>query len=244
MAHTKNCENCGREFACKNPSAVYCSKPCSGAMYRARNKDMIREQSKVYRDSNKDRLRAKAAKYYQDNKESVKSRMRDSYHANPEPKKAKVREYNRNNKEHIAARNRRKYMERRDDVSAQTRERYANDPDFRERAYRNSRERKAMKRGAHVYRMPDNYRKTIFNDAGGFCTVPGCWRQAEHVDHILPLSKGGLHIMGNLQGLCAHHNLSKADSHSTDYRTDEVKQRHWAFDYAKIGQAASAGGYI
>lgn len=32
-----------------------------------------------------------------------------------------------------------------------------------------------------------------------------------HVDHIVPLARGGRHSIGNLQGLCQRHNTSKGD---------------------------------
>ncbi len=31
------------------------------------------------------------------------------------------------------------------------------------------------------------------------------------IDHIIPISRGGAHSVGNLQMLCAHHNCSKKD---------------------------------
>jgi 5-methylcytosine-specific restriction endonuclease McrA len=42
-----------------------------------------------------------------------------------------------------------------------------------------------------------------------------------HVDHVVPIARGGAHGIGNLQALCARHNISKGDRLEI-----EVKARH------------------
>jgi 5-methylcytosine-specific restriction endonuclease McrA len=42
-----------------------------------------------------------------------------------------------------------------------------------------------------------------------------------HVDHVVPIARGGAHGIGNLQALCARHNASKGDRLEI-----EVKARH------------------
>jgi 5-methylcytosine-specific restriction endonuclease McrA len=47
----------------------------------------------------------------------------------------------------------------------------------------------------------------------GLCAVPGCDRllaDGFHVDHVIPISKGGSNWPDNLQLLCPPHNQSKA----------------------------------
>lgn len=42
------------------------------------------------------------------------------------------------------------------------------------------------------------------------CRWPDCGRRSQQVDHIIPLERGGHPFdLGNLQGLCAHHNAVK-----------------------------------
>jgi 5-methylcytosine-specific restriction endonuclease McrA len=41
---------------------------------------------------------------------------------------------------------------------------------------------------------------------------------AKHVDHVIPISKGGLHSIGNLVGACAKCNLTKSDNFISVWR--------------------------
>lgn len=67
--------------------------------------------------------------------------------------------------------------------------------------------------------VPTRIREDTFARDGHKCVFPGCDATTElHADHILPVSKGGLTTLDNLQTLCAQHNLSKGNRDSTDYR--------------------------
>jgi 5-methylcytosine-specific restriction endonuclease McrA len=45
-----------------------------------------------------------------------------------------------------------------------------------------------------------------------------CGSPAEHIDHIIPLSKGGLHILVNLQPTCGRCNKAKGNDSDEDFR--------------------------
>jgi 5-methylcytosine-specific restriction endonuclease McrA len=45
-----------------------------------------------------------------------------------------------------------------------------------------------------------------------------CGAKAEHLDHIIPISRGGLHKVGNLAPSCAKCNLSKSAKFVTEWR--------------------------
>ncbi len=47
----------------------------------------------------------------------------------------------------------------------------------------------------------------LVEECGGMCVK--CAAPYEHMDHIIPLSKGGEHTLDNVQPLCAKCNLSK-----------------------------------
>jgi 5-methylcytosine-specific restriction endonuclease McrA len=45
-------------------------------------------------------------------------------------------------------------------------------------------------------------RRLILDAAGWRCQWPGCLNRAATVDHIVPLSAGGTHDLGNLRASC------------------------------------------
>lgn len=48
-----------------------------------------------------------------------------------------------------------------------------------------------------------------------------CGAQSEHIDHVIPLSRGGRHSIGNLAPSCANCNLSKQDKFITEWKKSE-----------------------
>ena len=43
------------------------------------------------------------------------------------------------------------------------------------------------------------------------CSVPGCTKPSESVDHVVPFSKGGKTHWTNLTGMCKYHNQKKSN---------------------------------
>ena len=70
-----------------------------------------------------------------------------------------------------------------------------------------NRKRRAIKKGATVVVFTDDQlsqRMSVFNFNCAYCNGP-----FEHIDHVIPLSKGGLHCLSNLRPSCQSCNLSK-----------------------------------
>ena len=111
----------------------------------------------------------------------------------------------------------------------QSRKRYANDPE--KGRQRTKRWREKNPEGMRAHAQTRNARK---NGSGGRYTaedvrslkIAQCNKCAYckdrlgkrfHVDHIMPISKGGMNVRGNLQILCVSCNLSKHNADPIDF---------------------------
>jgi hypothetical protein len=65
--------------------------------------------------------------------------------------------------------------------------------------------------------IPASLRAEVLKRDGGRCLKCGA-RVDLHIDHILPVSLGGLTVLDNLQTLCSAENLGKGNRETTDYR--------------------------
>lgn len=52
-----------------------------------------------------------------------------------------------------------------------------------------------------------------------------CGAPSEHIDHIMPLARGGRHSIGNLTGACKNCNLSKGSKFITEWRKGKNEAR-------------------
>lgn len=83
-------------------------------------------------------------------------------------------------------------------------------------AYAKGHEQRAKRRGAEgSYSAKDAQR--ILAAQGGMCAYC-CESENLHLDHKVPISRGGTNWPDNLQYLCAFHNLSKHARTDSDYR--------------------------
>ena len=79
-----------------------------------------------------------------------------------------------------------------------------------------SHNRRAVKRGTNGIVTVDAL-NTIRILQNGCCAYCGTSNNL-HLDHIIPIAKGGKHAPNNLQYLCAYHNISKKAQFDIDYR--------------------------
>ena len=136
------------------------------------------------------RKRESDAAWYRKNRSEAKAASRKRYWESPEVH----REWHRNYRRTIKDR-RREYE----------REWRRANPDRRKAA---EQRRQAVKRGASAIPFSRDELEARLSMFGHKCWM--CGAEAEHVDHVKPVSKGGIHALCNLRPACAQCNLSKS----------------------------------
>lgn len=184
--------------------------------YQARCKDCARELNSQWYKVNRDYSNAKrrernaaedsAAREYQrryteQNREHVNARQRDWKARNPDKVKQTRRRYYANTADRQIAKAKRwaeANADRRRAISAATAAR-----------------RRARLAGGDIRTISI---KDVRRLLASPCVVPGCSESDIQIDHIIPISRGGRHAIGNLQPLCGKHNAGKCDKTWIEFR--------------------------
>ena len=195
----KTCIKCKIEFPAtleyfskaRNSLMSYC-KPCNSL------------RSKIYKQSNSEKSKATSKAWYQANSEKAKATRKAWKQANPEKTKATSKAYRESNPEKIRA------------TQKAWRE---NNPD---KVKAKNKKRRSLKKGnGHEYYTENQVLQTY----GTICNI--CfkkislkaprrvgqlgWQEGLHIDHLIPISKGGSDTLENVRpthGLC---NLNKSN---------------------------------
>jgi 5-methylcytosine-specific restriction endonuclease McrA len=126
--------------------------------------------------------------------EKGRARMMARYHADPEVRREERRRYREKNRPHLRA-YQREYEKRTGEAARWKRDHPDN---VREYDYRAGSKRRAQKRDAFV---EDISREVVWSRNAGMCGI--CQRpvplKGMHVDHIIPLARGGEHSYANTQ---------------------------------------------
>ena len=189
-------------------SGLYsCCKQCT-AEYRKKNREKIKARNKKYREKNSQSIKEYQAKYYQENKdnpdfrearataeqryrqrhsEALREKSKRHYSSNPEYYRQKNAQWYRNNFESAARRNKQWHI------------------DNAERARNIANRRRARINHNGIFAISEKDLRAIYSSP---CFNCGANENIE-ADHIIPISKGGRHSIGNLMPLCKSCNCSK-----------------------------------
>jgi 5-methylcytosine-specific restriction endonuclease McrA len=219
----KKASKSGRRATCKSCDVE------ANKIYRAKNKSKVNDAKRrwsvenkasksqsdsKYRDANKNKIKIRTAKWRLDNLETLKQKAKTYRTEHKEEKAAKDALYAKAKPEVNRAAVRRYRQNHPDRTSISGRRWRRRNPEYARQKSQSRRQwitsqrfivtKKEMR---HLYSMPCFY----------------CGQQSEHVDHIVPLSRGGRHSIGNLTGACKACNLSKGARFITEWK----KGRTW-----------------
>ena len=99
-----------------------------------------------------------------------------------------------------------------------TQDRYHKSDTGKTRHRINELRRRGIKNGNGVFVISEKDMRQLLSQSCVECC--GC---GEHMDHIIPLSRGGRHSIGNLQMLCAPCNRSKHNKLSVEWRAHKAR---------------------
>lgn len=192
-------------------------KPFSEFYKNATKKDGLQYRCKVcmnrytswHHAENKDSINARKADYYEQNKDHISARQARYYIENRERQLAVQAVYTAANKEKISARNA-AYAKAHPEIGRLSR-----------------RKRRAMilnAEGTHTHLDVER----LFDLQRGKCATCACslkkkGKNVYHVDHIMPLIRGGGNGPDNLQLLCPPCNLKKNAKHPLDWAKQNGK---------------------
>jgi len=188
---TRNCAVCGSLFVPYRPLNVACGPACSRARHAAQNKT----NAATYRANGKQRQYKQKYLAKPDKREANRGSAREYYRIH----KAERAEYSRRNRQ----KQKRRRLERIADPTSNLRARCA----FW------SAQRKARIARAAVGDAASVERFFLWARTAPLVRCYWCKRRTapatRHVDHIIPLAKGGAHVVGNLCVSCRRCNTRK-----------------------------------
>lgn len=161
------------------------------------------------------------AKYRRENREKVLEGKRTHYKKTREADLATSKRYYEENKEAMLAYKRQWYLANREQHAAKTKAYYEKNKD---KCFAYSRKRKALKRGAKHEPYTEDDLNVLWYDQGGccfYCQTP--LFSVYHVEHVIPLSRGGADALSNVQLACPTCNLRKGVKNAEEFM--EVLER-------------------
>lgn len=167
--------------------------------YGIKNKELLKQKRRIWAEDNPDKVKEIQKRYNHKNADKVRSRRKSYLQRNSQKIAKREKEYRENNRDKVLA--------------AQKNWRLRNPEAFRQ--YNNL--RRARRLANKSYRVT---KKEILKLLSRPCLY--CGFKSEHIDHILPLSRGGSHSIGNLVGACSKCNLSKRNKTVMEWRLSRL----------------------
>jgi 5-methylcytosine-specific restriction endonuclease McrA len=209
----KRCSSCKVEKpttdfwkSSNNPDGFrYRCVPCE-MQYRSNRKHLDRETSnraqRKRREAEKQKIREAEIQWAKANPEKVKELEKARLEAVVEKRRAQTRRWRQQNPEK-AREIQRKYRESHPEIYREASKKYVQaNPEVKRAA---EAKRKAKKRNNSRFRISTKELKDLYAGPCSYCGALG----EMTLDHVVPISRGGVHGIGNLVAACGPCNFSK-----------------------------------
>lgn len=225
----------GKRSACKECSNI------DNKIYADKNKHKKSKYSKEYRKENYNECLKKEKESRHRNKENIKICNRKYRENNKEEEKQRHRKYQKENKEKLSEYHKKRYSEKKEHIlKACKAYRQCNKNKKREwnENYKNTEKSKISRAnsiGKRRFLKKINNDKTIpinieypltkelqelLDNQGGKCFYCRCdINENRHLDHYVPLAKGGAHSINNVVWSCPSCNMSKGSKMPDEFIT-------------------------
>lgn len=174
-------------------------------IYYLKNKNIIIERSKNRVDNNREQVLAQRAEFRKNNKEKLKEQQKEHYLNNKEKRNAKSREYSKKNY---------------DKVVIQVKKYQKENPE-KVKAWRfNTKSKRRMRINNTIIPFTSeqlNDRLSVYDNK---CWM--CGNNAQEIDHVIPLARGGAHMLSNLRPACTHCNRQKSYKKHTEFQAFKI----------------------
>lgn len=214
--YKSRCNSCRKDYYTANKDEILLNQ----RNYNERNKPRISVRKKAYRRRHLERITQKDKVYYEQNKERINEQARRDYYENHAERRRQQNEYRARNIEVVRGRDRYYRQANRDIIRLKSRAWYERNKERRLKLSRlwRQKNKQQCKILSNRYRVRKLNAAGAFNDQhlkwklelqGGLCYYCGEELGRFHVDHKIPLSKGGTEWPANICAACPRCNLEK-----------------------------------
>jgi 5-methylcytosine-specific restriction endonuclease McrA len=216
----RTCKDCdvlyNREYRALNRAKVNAAK----REWAKDNIESIRAYDRKYQQANPEVKRAAFIKWSQANPGRAQSQARAWREANRERKKTLDRAWAQGNKDRVNAASRLYRANNPEKVSDIKKAQAIRDP---ESARNRSARRRARIANNGGFQVTTKEIARLLREPCAYCGAV-----AQHIDHVVPIARGGAHSIGNLVGACSSCNLRKGSKFLSVWRLGNSRQQERA----------------
>lgn len=179
-----------------------------------KNRLIILDRQREYRKENKEKIAEHNRIYIKNNKEALKNKQNEYRRANKDKLSEKRKEWVKINEASLIQKRHEYYIANKDKHNEYSSINYSKNKD-RHRVYRNN--RRARKLNAGGKHSINDVKKLLALQQWMCACCRISIKESYHIDHIMPLAKGGTNNKENIQLLCPSCNLMKKDKYPIDF---------------------------